>query len=156
MRSPGSLLTRFSTGTTESLPSGARCAGNALAAAHDYSCTSASTRASSPTVAACRRCFCLAQCLVKHWRIHNGERPYKGGDCTKCFSQRANLVPHGRVHVGEKPCKWRDCARSFSRSSRLIPHQRAHAGERPGGWGRLRQEPQQMLAHRRVHLGEKP
>lgn len=79
----------------------------------------------------CRKRFARKSDLVRHERIHSGDRPNKCHICNKAFIQRSALTVHSRVHTGEKPHKCDICTKSFSDSSSLARHRRIHTGSRP-------------------------
>ncbi|XP_063706785.1 zinc finger protein pita-like [Culicoides brevitarsis] len=77
----------------------------------------------------CSRWCATKSSLVRHERIHTGEKPFKCDICERSFVQKEILKRHYLIHTGEKPfsCTHSGCKEQFRQREQLKAHiNRAH------------------------------
>ncbi|XP_034277534.1 zinc finger protein 737-like isoform X1 [Pantherophis guttatus] len=104
----------------------------------------------------CGKRFDQPSHVIKHQRIHTGERLYPCNECGKRFNKQSNLNVHLRLHRGEKPYSCPDCGKRFNAKYHLRVHHRIHTGEKPyvcEDCGKRFPVKASLNKHQRIHSG---
>jgi len=65
--------------------------------------------------------------MIRHPRLHSGERSYVFDVCNNAHSDKSNLIKHKRLHNGERPYVCDVCNKAYSDKKTLIRHKCIHS-----------------------------
>ncbi|XP_055304819.1 zinc finger protein OZF-like [Sitodiplosis mosellana] len=61
--------------------------------------------------------------MMKHIRVHSGEKPFECEECFKQFAEKSSLNRHLKLHAGPRPFRCSRCRQGFSQQDEKSAHE---------------------------------